>query len=284
MYEAKRQDKARYATYDPAARAHNHDRLRTVNDLRVALERGEFLLHYQPEVDLRTGAISHMEALVRWHHPRRGLVLPAEFVPLAEEIGLIIPLGRWVLEEACAQVRRWQDLYPRTSPLVADVNLSAKQFRQPDLAGDVSKILRKTGLDPACLELEITEGVLMEDAPMTGAVLKELKALGVRVAVDDFGTGYSSLSYLKRFPMDTLKIDRAFVGGLGTDPEDEALVSGIIGLAHALGLDVVAEGVETERQVASLKEMGCGLAQGYHFSRPLSDEAATPVLAKGTLP
>jgi diguanylate cyclase (GGDEF)-like protein/PAS domain S-box-containing protein len=284
MYEAKRQDKARYATYDPAARAHNHDRLRTVNDLRVALERGEFLLHYQPEVDLRTGAISHMEALVRWHHPRRGLVLPAEFVPLAEEIGLIVPLGRWVLEEACAQVRRWQDLYPRTSPLVADVNLSAKQFRQPDLAGDVSKILRKTGLDPACLELEITEGVLMEDAPMTGAVLKELKALGVRVAVDDFGTGYSSLSYLKRFPMDTLKIDRAFVGGLGTDPEDEALVSGIIGLAHALGLDVVAEGVETERQVASLKEMGCGLAQGYHFSRPLSDEAATPVLAKGTLP
>jgi diguanylate cyclase (GGDEF)-like protein/PAS domain S-box-containing protein len=283
MYEAKRQGKARYATYDSAARVSNRDRLRMVNDLRAALERGEFLLHYQPEVALRTGAISHVEALVRWNHPRRGLVLPNEFVPLAEETGLIVPIGRWVLEEACAQVSRWQKIYPSTPPLVADVNLSARQFRQPDLARDVSEILRKTGLDPACLELEITEGVLMDDAPATGAVLEELKALGLRVAVDDFGTGYSSLSYLKRFPVDTLKIDRSFVGGLGTDP-DEALVSGMIGLARALRLEVVAEGVETERQVSSLKEMGCDMAQGYLFSRPLSNEAATPVLADGTLP
>ena len=279
MYEAKGLGKGCYAVYDPAGPVRSRDRLRMVNDLRAALERGEFLLHYQPKVDLRTGAISHVEALVRWHHPRRGLVLPGEFVPLAEETGLIIPLGRWVLEEACARVRRWQEIYPSAPTLVADVNLSAKQFRQPDLAEDVSNILKETGLDPACLELEITEGVLMDDAPATGAVLAELKALGVRVAVDDFGTGYSSLSYLKRFSVDTLKIDRAFVGGLGTDPEDAALVSGMIGLAQALGLDVVAEGVETERQVAILKEMGCGMAQGYHFSRPLSDEAATVLLA-----
>ena len=284
MYEAKRHGKARYVTYDPAIHARNRDRLRMINDLRVALEREEFLLHYQPKVDLQTGDIVHIEALVRWQHPRRGLVLPAEFVPLAEETGLIVPLGRWVLEEACARVRRWQEIYPSTPTLVANVNLSATQFRQPDLAGEVAEALEHAGLDPACLELEITEGVLMEDAPATGAVLEKLKALGIKVAVDDFGTGYSSLSYLKRFPVDTLKIDRAFVDGLGTDPEDEVLVSGMIGLAHALGLDVVAEGVETERQVASLKEMGCDIAQGYHFSRPLSDEAAPPVLAKGTLP
>src|SRR5918997_984308 len=257
MYEAKRRGKGPHATYDPAIHARNHDRLRMINDLRVALEREEFLLHYQPKVDLRTGDIVHIEALVRWRHPRRGLVLPAEFVPLAEETGLIVPLGRWVLEEACARIRRWQEIYPGAPALVANVNLSAGQFRQPNLAGGVAGALEHAGVDPACLELEITEGVLMEDAPTTGAVLEKLKALGIMVAIDDFGTGYSSLSYLKRFPVDTLKIDRSFVGGLGTDPEDEVLVSGMIGLAHALGLDVVAEGVETERQVASLKEMGC---------------------------
>jgi diguanylate cyclase (GGDEF)-like protein len=284
MYEAKRQGKARYAIYDPDAHKRNRDRLSMVNDLRVGLERGEFDLQYQPKVDLPTGTVLHMEALLRWHHPRHGVVLPTEFIPLAEESGLIVPLGRWVFKEACTQVRRWQELYPRTPPLVADVNLSSKQFRQSDLAGEIAEVVNETGLDPACLELEITEGTLMEDAPSTGATLKKLKALGIRVAIDDFGTGYSSLSYLKRFPVDTLKIDRAFIGGLGTDLEDEVLVSGMIGLAHALGLGVVAEGVETEQQVASLKEMGCTLAQGYHFSRPLSKEAATALLAKGMLP
>ena len=284
MYEAKRLGKARYATYDPAIQARRRSRLRMVNDLRAALEREEFVLQYQPKVDLKTGAVDHVEALARWHQPRRGLLLPAEFIPLAEETGLIVPLGRWVLEEACAQVRCWQDLHPRTQPVVANVNLSAKQFRQPDLAAEVAEVLEKTGLDPACLELEITERVLMEDAPATGAVLEKLKALDIKVAVDDFGTGYSSLSYLKRFPVDTLKIDRSFVSGLGTDLEDEVLVSGVLGLAHALGLRVVAEGVETEQQVASLKKIGCDLAQGYYFFRPLSNVAATPVLAKGMLP
>ena len=276
--------KARYAIYDPSSPMRGGDYLRMVNALRVALGRGEFELYYQPKVDVRTGSIVHMEALVRWHHPQRGIVSPSEFIPLAEETGLVIPLGRWVLKEACRQVRRWQELYPHTPALAVDVNLSARQFHQPDLAGEVAEVLEETGLDPSCLELEITEGVLMEDAPSTIATLEKLKARGVEVAIDDFGTGYSSLSYLKHFPVDTLKIDQSFIGELDTDLEDEILVSGMIGLAHALGIKVVAEGVETEEQLARVRKMGCELAQGYHFSRPLPSEAATSLLAKGTLP
>jgi diguanylate cyclase (GGDEF)-like protein/PAS domain S-box-containing protein len=281
MYEAKRKGKARYAIYDPATHLRSRERLRMGNQLKVALERSEFGLHYQPMVDVRTGTIVHMEALLRWHHPQRGVVLPSEFIPLAEETDLIIPLGRWVLKEACNQIRRWQELYPRAPTLVADVNLSARQFHQPDLGGGVAKILNEAGLDPSHLELEITESVLMEDAPSTVASLKQLKDLGVRVAIDDFGTGYSSLSYLKHLPVDTLKIDRSFISGLNTDLDDEVLVSGMINLARALGLRVVAEGVETEQQAARLKAMGCELAQGYHFYRPVSAEAATSLLANG---
>ena len=281
MYEAKRKGKARYAIYDPATHLRSRERLRTGNQLKVALERSQFSLHYQPRVDLRTGTIVHMEALLRWHHPQRGIVLPSEFIPLAEETGSIISLGRWVLEEACSQIRRWQELYPRAPDLVADVNLSARQFHQPDLGGGVAEILNESGLDPSHLELEITESVLMEDAPSTVASLKQLKDLGVSVAIDDFGTGYSSLSYLKHLPVDTLKIDRSFISGLNTDLEDEVLVSGMINLAHALGLMVVAEGVETEQQAARLKAMGCELAQGYQFYRPVSAEAATSLLANG---
>jgi diguanylate cyclase (GGDEF)-like protein/PAS domain S-box-containing protein len=281
MYEAKRQGKARYAIYDPATHVRSRERLRIGNQLKVALERSEFVLHYQPKVDLRTGTIVHMEALLRWYHPQRGVVLPSEFIPLAEESGLITPLGQWVLKEACTQIRRWQVLYPRARTLVADVNLSASQFHQPNLGGEAAKILNETGLDPSHLELEITESVLMEDAPSTVAPLKQLKDLGVRVAIDDFGTGYSSLSYLKRLPVDTLKIDRSFISGLNSDLEDEVLVSGMINLAHALGLRVVAEGVETEQQAARLKEMGCEMAQGYQFYRPVSAEAATLLLANG---
>jgi diguanylate cyclase (GGDEF)-like protein len=281
MYEAKRQGKARYAIYDPATHVRSRERLRMGNQLKVALERSEFVLYYQPKVDLRTGTIVHMEALLRWHHPQRGVVLPSEFIPLAEESGLITPLGQWVLKEACTQIRRWQVLYPRARTLVADVNLSASQFHQPNLGGEAAKILNETGLDPSHLELEITESVLMEDAPSTVAPLKQLKDLGVRVAIDDFGTGYSSLSYLKRLPVDTVKIDRSFVNGLTSDLEDEVLVSGMINLAHALGLRVVAEGVETEQQAARLKAMGCEMAQGYQFYRPVSAEAATFLLANG---
>jgi diguanylate cyclase (GGDEF)-like protein/PAS domain S-box-containing protein len=282
MYEAKRQGKARYAIYDPATHLRSRERLRMGNQLKVALERSEFVLHYQPKVDLRTGTIVHMEALLRWHHPQRGVVLPSEFIPLAEETDLITPLGQWVLKEACSQIRRWQELYPRARTLVADVNLSARQFHQPDLGGEAAQILKETGLDPSHLELEITESVLMEDAPSTAAPLEQLKDLGVRVAIDDFGTGYSSLSYLKRLPVDTLKIDRSFISGLTSDLEDEVLVSGMINLAHALGLRVVAEGVETEQQAARLKAMGCEMAQGYQFYRPVSAEAATSLLANGT--
>jgi diguanylate cyclase (GGDEF)-like protein/PAS domain S-box-containing protein len=281
MYEAKRQGKARYAIYDPATHVRSRERLRMGNQLKVALERSEFVLYYQPKVDLRTGTIVHMEALLRWQHPQRGVVLPSEFIPLAEESGLITSLGQWVLKEACTQIRRWQVLYPRARTLVADVNLSASQFHQPNLGGEAAKILNETGLDPSHLELEITESVLMEDAPSTVAPLKQLKDLGVRVAIDDFGTGYSSLSYLKRLPVDTVKIDRSFVNGLTSDLEDEVLVSGMINLAHALGLRVVAEGVETEQQAARLKAMGCEMAQGFQFYRPVSAEAATLLLANG---
>ena len=281
MYEAKRKGKARYAIYDPATHLRSRERLRMGNQLKVALERSEFVLHYQPKVDLRTGTIVHMEALLRWHHPQRGVVLPSEFISLAEETDLIVPLGQWVLKEACSQIRRWQELYPRAPAIVADVNLSARQFHQLDLGGEAAKILNETGLDPSHLELEITESVLMEDAPSTVAPLKHLKDLGVRVAIDDFGTGYSSLSYLKRLPVDTLKIDRSFISGLNTDLEDEVLVSGMINLAHGLGLRVVAEGVETEQQAARLKAMGCELAQGYQFYRPISAEAATLLLGNG---
>jgi diguanylate cyclase (GGDEF)-like protein/PAS domain S-box-containing protein len=285
MYEAKRQGKARYAIYNLITHMRSREPLRMAYYLRVALERGEFALHYQPKVDLRTDTIVHMEALLRWHHPEYGMVPPSEFIPVAEETGLIISLGRWVLKEACTQVRRWQELYPRTPGLVAEVNLSAKQLHRPTMAGEeVAEVLRETGLEPSRLELEITEGVLMEDAPSTVAALEKLKDLGVKVSIDDFGTGYSSLSYLKRFPVDTLKIDRSFIGGLDTDPEDDVLVSGMIGLGHALGLNVVAEGVETERQLVRLKEMGCTMAQGHYFSKPLPAEAATSLLAKGTLP
>lgn len=212
------------------------------------------------------------------------MVLPSDFIPVAEESGFIIPLGRWVLKEACTQVRKWQELYPRLPALVADVNVSARQFRQPAMAREeVARVLQETGLEPSCLELEITEGVLMEDVPATVAALEKLKELGVRVAIDDFGTGYSSLSYLKRFPVNTVKIDRSFIGGLDIDIEDEVLVSGMIGFGHALGLNVVAEGVETDQQLARLKELGCELAQGHRFSEPLPAEDATLLLAKGTL-
>ena len=211
--------------------------------------------------------------MVRWEHPERGLLLPGQFVPLAEETGLIVPMGEAVLEEACRQAEGWQRRFATDPPLAVCVNLSARQFREPDLAETVSRVLRGTDLDPACLHLEITETAAMSDAPATVAMLEELKALGVRLVIDDFGTGYSSLSYLQRFPVDYVKIDRSFVGGLEGDPGAVTLVSGMIDLAHALGIGVIAEGVERASQLERLETMGCDLAQGYYFSSPLPSEA-----------
>jgi len=213
--------------------------------------------------------VEGMEALVRWQHPRRGLVSPAAFIPLAEETGLIRPLGQWVLEEACRQTKRWHEQM-RGLTLVTSVNLSARQFQQPTLVEDVAAALRQSGVDPGCIQLEITESVAMEDAEAAVTTLQQLKALGIQLAIDDFGTGYSSLAYLKRFPVDELKIDRAFVSGLGRDSEDASIVNAVASLGHALNLSIVAEGIETIEEARQVHALGCEVGQGYYFAKPMA--------------
>ncbi|OIP08014.1 MAG: hypothetical protein AUK53_10800 [Betaproteobacteria bacterium CG2_30_59_46] len=246
------------------------ERLTLEDGLRHALEHNEFVVHYQPQVDLRTGEIIGMEALVRWQHPEQGLVSPARFIPVAEESGLIVPLGEWVLRTACIQNKAWQRAGLR--PISVAVNLSARQFRQPNLVEVVVGILRETGLDPAHLELEVTESLVMQNVEVTIATLGRLKAMGIKLSIDDFGTGYSSLSYLKRFPIDTLKIDQSFVRDITTDPDDAAIAKTIISMAHDLQLRVIAEGVETEEQKSFLQQRHCDEMQGYFFSRPVPAE------------
>jgi predicted signal transduction protein with EAL and GGDEF domain len=279
MYRAKEDGKARHQVFDPNMEYETMERLRLENDLRRALQRDELRVHYQPVVHLETRRIIGMEALVRWEHPERGVILPDEFVPLAEEIGLIIHIGRWVLREACRQAHQWQMRYPAEPPLSMGVNLSTRQLRDSDLVEDVEGLLRETGLDPKCLILEITESAVVGAEEHRIGSLRRLQGLGVRFALDDFGTGYSSLSYLKRLPVSLLKIDRSFVERIGQDAEDEVLVSGIVYVASALGLSVVAEGVETPEQLARVKSLGCAQAQGHYFSEPLSSEAAGELLA-----
>ncbi|HEX7214148.1 MAG TPA: EAL domain-containing protein, partial [Methylomirabilota bacterium] len=252
MYHAKGKGKARYEVFDKSMNAPAQERMDLELDLRNAVTRGEFTLHYQPVVDLPSGRITEVEALVRWRHPQRGLLFPADFVGLSEETGLIVPLGRWVLHEACRQTRQWQLASPGT-PLAISVNISARQLQQPGLVEEIAAVLRDTRLDPSTLRLEITETVVMHDAPATLAKLEALKALGVQLAIDDFGTGYSSLGYLKRFPVDTLKIDRSFVKGIGGNVEDSAIVRAVITVAKSLNLSVTAEGIETAEQLEHLR-------------------------------
>jgi diguanylate cyclase (GGDEF)-like protein/PAS domain S-box-containing protein len=267
MYRAKAGGKDNHAVYHPEMGELSSQRLTLEGDLRRALEREELKIYYQPKVLVETGKIVALETLVRWEHPERGLLLPADFVPLAEETRLIVPIGWWVLEEACRQVKEWQKLYPSDPPLAINVNLSARQFYDPDLVERVARVLEETALDPSSLVLEITEGTAMEEALST-TTLGALKGLGVKLAIDDFGTGYSSLSYLKHFPVDAIKIDRSIVEGLGHDRGDSAIVSATITLAHALGLEVIAEGVETDVEAAELLALGCDVGQGYYWWTP----------------
>ena len=247
-------------------------------DLRAALDRGELLLHYQPIVDVQTGQIEGFEALVRWDHPDRGLVPPVQFIPLAEETGLIQPLGRFVIAEACQQLRKWQLELPEAEQLSVSVNVSCRQFVKEGLVDHVAGVLETTGLDPACLKLEITESVLMHDAQHTAGELSRLKALGVKIAIDDFGTGYSSLSYLRQLPIDHLKIDRSFISGDDVSGESQEIVKSIIALARSLGLTVIAEGVEHQDQLDKLRSADCDKAQGFMFSRPVDKDAALALL------
>ncbi len=284
MYRAKAAGKARYQIFDLSMNAAATARLELETALRRGLERGEFEVHYQPKVTLASGRITGLEALVRWRHPEQGLVPPLHFIPLAEETGLIVPLGRWVLAEACRHLRAWQERYPADPPLTICVNLSARQFLQPDLAEDVAAALRETGLPPTSLMLEITETVLMTDGIFAGGTLARLKGLGVQLAIDDFGTGYSSLAYLKRLPVDMLKIDKTFIAGLGQDAGDTAIVQSIVTLARTLGLAVTAEGVETAEELRQLRALGCGQGQGYYFAKPLPGAMLDTLLVGGTLP
>jgi len=267
LYRAKEQGRNNYQLYTPAMNARAFERLALENSLRRAVERKEFLMYYQPQIDVRTQTIVGAEALLRWQHPDLGIVYPSEFISIAEETGLITQLGEWVLRTACMQNKVWQKA--GLPPITVAVNLSARQFQQQDLVENVARILKETGLDARWLEMEITEGIAMQNADYTNVLLRGLKEMGVRVALDDFGTGYSSLNYLKKFPIDTLKIDQSFVRDLTTDANDAAIANAVIVLAHSLKLKVIAEGVETRQQEAFLLEHHCDLIQGFLFSSPL---------------
>lgn len=281
MYRAKALGTGRYQVFNASMHDLAVERLQLETDLRMALKRREFLLHYQPFVCLASGKIIGFEALVRWQHPLRGLISPIKFIPVAEETGAIVPLGEWVLEEACRQLRLWEGMFNFDQPLIMSVNLSGKQFAQPELVERIKAILATTGLSAESLKLEITESVVMDDVESAIAVLKHMKALNVKLGIDDFGTGYSSLSYLSRFPTDTLKVDRSFVGRMELESEGEnvAIVRTIVALAHALGMDVIAEGVETAAQLAKLRAIGCEYGQGYFFAKPLPSDDATALMA-----
>jgi diguanylate cyclase (GGDEF)-like protein/PAS domain S-box-containing protein len=279
MYHAKEQGRDNFQFYTASMNASAFERLAMENKLRRALDREEFLLHYQPQLDLRTGRIVGVEALIRWNIPGVGLVPPAEFIPLAEETGLIVPIGAWVLQTACAQNSAWRA--SGLPPIRMAINLSSRQFRQKNLVETVKQALVRSGLQANYLELEMTESVVMQNAEETTLTLHELKGMGLRLAVDDFGTGYSSLSYLKRFPVDVLKIDRSFIGDLHKDPDDAAIARAIIAIGHSLNLRVVAEGVETEDQLKFLRQHDCDEIQGYLFSRPRAAEAIEELLRDG---
>jgi diguanylate cyclase (GGDEF)-like protein/PAS domain S-box-containing protein len=278
MYRAKEMGKARYAIFDQRMYAQTLKLLKLESDLRQALDYQEFLLHYQPIISLITGELTGFEALIRWQHHKRGLVSPGEFIPIAEDTGLIVPLGEWVLREACRQMQTWQLKFPAVPSLKISVNLASKQLREPNFIKQLDSILEETGLEGSCLRLEITETMLMDNFKDTLDVLFSIRERNIQLSIDDFGQGYSSLSYIHRFPVDILKIDRAFVNRMNCDRENFEIVRTITTLAHTLGMAVVAEGVETAEQLQQLQTLGCEFGQGYFFSRPLDVPSATAII------
>ena len=280
IYYAKRRGKGSSAVFDASMHAHALARLELEADLRRGIERQELLLHYQPIVSLFTGRLTGFEALVRWNHPHMGLVSPGDFIPAAEETGLILPLGSWVLREACRQLACWQKQFPSASCLTMSVNLAGLQLVQPDLIDGIDRILQETGLEGSRLKLELTETIFMEIAEVAPAVLDQLKARQIQLSIDDFGTGYSSLSRLHQWPLDTLKIDRSFVSRLSLGNESSEVVRTIVNLAHNLGLDVIAEGVETAEQMYKLQSLQCQCGQGNFLSKPLDSKAATDLIGE----
>jgi diguanylate cyclase (GGDEF)-like protein/PAS domain S-box-containing protein len=284
MYRAKEQGPSRYAEFDPTMQARARERLDLEAELSQALEKGEFVLYYQPEISLHDGSLVGFEALLRWQHPERGLLQPSDFVPLAEETDLIVPIGRWVIEQACWQAKRWEVEHPSAPPTTMDVNLSSRQLARRGLVKILEEALTRAGLKASTLGLDITETVLIEASEYNAQALDALKSLGIRLYLDDFGTGYSSLSYLKRLPVDRVKVDKSFVKGLGENATDTALVRMIIDLCHTLGVEVLAEGVESSEQVALLRNMACDLGQGNHFAEPLPGEDLAQRLSTVFLP
>jgi EAL domain-containing protein (putative c-di-GMP-specific phosphodiesterase class I) len=280
MYHAKAAGKARYVVFDKRMHEEVSARMELENDLRGAIERDELQLHYQPIVSLSTGELHGFEALVRWNHPKRGLVQPHSFISCCEETGMIVPFGYWVLTHACRQLKAWTEKYPQLSELTMSVNISGKQLAAPDLLDRISQTINQSGINPSSLILEMTESVVIQDADFCASLLKEIKKLGVRLHMDDFGTGYSSLSCLHRFPLDGLKIDRSFIQNMSERRDYASVVNAIVHLARNLGMKLIAEGMETPDQVALLQAMECDLAQGFFFDRPRSVQGAEEFIAQ----
>jgi diguanylate cyclase (GGDEF)-like protein/PAS domain S-box-containing protein len=284
MYRAKMKGKGRFEWFESQMHDGMLSRFQLEMDLPRAIERQEFLLHYQPIVDLDNETIVGFESLIRWQHPTRGFIPPNEFIPIAEETGIILSIGKWVLRESCRQMAQWQKLFPLADNLIISVNLSGAQLEQTDLTWQVQQILAESGLRPNCLKLEITESVIMKNAEQAIETAQKLRKMGVRISIDDFGTGYSSLSYLHRFPIETLKVDRSFINRIGVGDENEAIVQTIISLAENLGIDVVAEGIEKSEQLDFLRKIHCHYGQGFYYSRPIDTDSAGKILQELAVP
>jgi EAL domain-containing protein (putative c-di-GMP-specific phosphodiesterase class I) len=280
MYRAKDSGRARHEIFDSKMHSQILDRLEIENDLRRAIERDEFLVYYQPILALKTEKITGFEALMRWNHPDKGLISPVQFIPIAEETGLIVPMGEWVFQEACSQMFAWQSQFPNLEPLTITINLSGKQFREPNLLQKITEIIDRTGLEPKWVKLEITESMLMHNVDAVTLILCQLREMQIQLSIDDFGTGYSSLSYLQRFPVNTLKIDRCFIKQIEDNGGKSEIVEAIINLAHTLNMDVTAEGIETPRQLEQLKLLGCEQGQGFLFSKPVDKRSAAELLSR----